>query len=106
MGRQRRQLIGADSGGGLSDVDVGAMGCQYDSFKFVERYVRGDTASRGLASDEAVPGFGALSDNVHGVARDISSAVNLKSCVGLTNLLFLHSPVKANWFSGLPSGIL
>ena len=23
-----------------------------------------------------------------------------------THFLFLHSPVKANWFSGLPSGIL
>ena len=26
--------------------------------------------------------------------------------LGLTYFLFLHSPVKANWFSGFPSGIL
>ncbi len=52
----------------------------------------------------------ALANDVHGVPMQELALFASTPCPGSkrkwTYFLFLHSPVKANWFSGLPSGIL
>jgi len=41
------------------------------------------------------------------VAYLFSVSIGFRYAMGFpTHFLFLHSPVKANWFSGFPSGIL
>jgi hypothetical protein len=79
----------------------------YNITKIADEFLHRDALGVGLASDQALPGLGALTDDVHGVASRIVSLSNGKMLdSNSANLLFLHSPVKANWFSGLPSGIL
>ena len=70
--------------------------------------LRRDVARLRLAGDEALPGLSALTDDVHGVPVVTKMLARGSSCgvVVAAHFLFLHSPVKANWFSGLPSGIL
>lgn len=69
-----------------------------------------DIAGLGLAGDELLPRLSALADNVRGVPGVLLARY---SRIGdfhrgrrVAHFLFLHSPVKANWFSGFPSGIL
>lgn len=85
------KLLGTDTRWGVLDGDVG----------------KGDVSWGSLASDELLPCLSALTDDVHGVTVNllVSQLLVLLEFV-CAYALFLHSPVKANWFSGFPSGIL
>lgn len=80
--------------------------CQYGSIALAWDNLRGNTAGLGLAGNQALPGLSALTDNIHGVPRSTINKFLQRHATDFTDFLFLHSPVKANWFSGLPSGIL
>lgn len=74
------------------------------------RNLQRDLAGLGLAGDELLPRLSALADNIRGVpsvllARSSRIGESHSGREG-AHFLFLHSPVKANWFSGFPSGIL
>ena len=89
----------------LAQVSTGRGPCSFRRFM-----CGGDSqreAARGrLAGDQALPGLTTLVDNIHGVAGSSLVTNGSKIWGGVSHFLFLHSPVKANWFSGLPSGIL
>ena len=71
------------------------------SYKDLQRY-----ATRlSLTRDESLPGLGALVDDVLGIPT-IAISQNILRSSQHTYFAFLHSPENANWFSGLPSGIL
>ena len=119
VGRQGRQLLGSDAAGRVGGSQVGTRRGQGQltcSFVHIRSgcYLRGDVAGLGLAGDQLLPSLGALTDHVHGVAskrKKVLSALLIFLAESTqpekkTHLLFLHSPVKANWFSGFPSGIL
>ena len=108
VGRKLRQLIRADAAGGVLGRGVGASEVSTEGLWVCGGGMDSQSnAARGsLAGNQALPGLGALADNVHGVAGHDVSEENLPLTLVYTHSLFLHSPVKANWFSGLPSGIL
>lgn len=96
----RRALVG--DVGPVVGISIVSM-----AFLTVQDNLQADLAAGGLASDELLPGVGALADDLSGVpAAEIVSATVKSKGHGKTNFLFLHSPEKANWFSGFPSGIL
>lgn len=71
--------------------------------------LQGNITARSIARDESLIGVSALVNNLHGISRMDSG----QQCTTdrfereiFTHFSFLHSPEKANWFSGLPSGIL
>jgi hypothetical protein len=67
--------------------------------------LRGNITRVGLASDELLPSLSTLTDDISSVPENLlASKPHSNECPAY--FLFLHSPVKANWFSGFPSGIL
>lgn len=63
-----------------------------------------DVAAVSLSGDELLPRVGTLVDNLFSVPAEIRYGTSYH--LSETHFLFLASPEKANWFSGLPSGIL
>lgn len=69
VGRQRGELVRGDARRRVLDSDVGAMQTLISTVLGRQlRDLRGDTASRGLASDETLPGLSTLADDVKSVA--------------------------------------
>jgi hypothetical protein len=105
---QRGKLLGGDTAGGVGDGDVGT---RMEVSEIVRASAEGsglrrDTTGLGLAGDQTLPSLGALTDDIHGVPATLLAPWSISLEQHSTDFLFLHSPVKANWFSGLPSGIL
>lgn len=71
-----------------------------------DHYLQADVATVRLSSDKLLPGISTLVDNLLGVPTDGQILYNHILNAVKTYFLFLASPEKANWFSGLPSGIL
>lgn len=71
MRGQGRKLVRADARRRVLDSDVGAIEELVWTLQLIMmRNLRGNTASGGLASDETLPGLGALADNIESVARE------------------------------------
>lgn len=69
VGRQRGELVRRDARRRVLDSDVGAIQTLISTVLGRQvRDLRGDTAGRGLASDETLPGLSTLTDDVEGVA--------------------------------------
>ena len=129
VGGERRELRGANAAGGVLNVDVGAgvgiivsrRPAQVATNEISERKEEekkiGDTYVE-ISPAGALPVMSFSQASAH--SRTTSMAYlkeiwlvhrtrsnNIPHIIGvITHFLFLHSPVKANWFSGLPSGIL
>lgn len=111
VGGKGRKLVGSEAARRVGDGDVGtgrvSTGIRRSLLRLALENSHGDTVGRRLAGDETLPGIGALANHFHGVsAANRQPPATCQPRQQNTHSLFLHSPVKANWFSGLPSGIL
>lgn len=100
-------LVDTMLGVGVRDIGTACISTVSSSETKKSMNLQADISVGSSSSNQSLPGVGTLPDHFIGVPSHESALRRLcQSKPKNTHFLFLHSPEKANWFSGFPSGIL